>query len=79
MSKTSKNLSFESAMEKLSGMIEKLEGGELKLDDMLKNFEEGMSLVKFCESKLEEAKGKLEKIVKKEDLLIAEDMELDAE
>ena len=63
-------------MEKLNGMIEALDAGELKLDDMLKNFEEGMSLVRFCEGKLDEARGKLEKIVKKEGVLVTEEFKM---
>ena len=61
-----KNLKFEQAVEKLEGMIEKIESGELSLDDSIKSFEEGMKLVQFCEEKLNEAQGRLEKLVKNE-------------
>ncbi len=59
-----KNLKFEAAMEKLEKMISRLEEGELPLEDSLKVFEEGMTLVNFCEQKLAEAESKVEILVK---------------
>jgi exodeoxyribonuclease VII small subunit len=64
MSKLQKNLKFEQALLKLEGMIQKLEEGELALDESLAVFEEGMELVGFCEQKLAEAEGKIEMITK---------------
>lgn len=53
-------------MEKLEKIVRKLEGGELTLEDSLKAFEEGIGLTRTCEKLLQEAKGKVEKLVKKE-------------
>jgi exodeoxyribonuclease VII small subunit len=50
---------FEEAMEDLEKIVEKLEGGELPLEDSIRSFEEGMKLIKFCSSKLEEAEKKI--------------------
>ena len=44
---------FEEAMQKLSEIVEKLEGGEGSLDEMIRLYEEGMSLVKSCETQLD--------------------------
>ena len=44
---------FEEAMQKLSEIVEKLEGGEGSLDEMIHLYEEGMSLVKSCETQLD--------------------------
>lgn len=44
---------FEEAMQKLSGIVEKLEGGEGSLDEMIRLYEEGMTLVKSCEKQLD--------------------------
>lgn len=64
MSKKTKDLKFEQAMNQLEKMVEKLEGGDLSLEDSLKVFEEGMELTKFCEQKIEEAEGKVETLIK---------------
>ena len=51
-------------MAQLEKMVEKLEGGDLSLEDSLKVFEEGMGLTQFCEQKLDEAEGKVEMLMK---------------
>jgi exodeoxyribonuclease VII small subunit len=44
-----------------------MEKGDAPLEEALKLFEEGMSLVKFCNDKLNEAESKLQRLVKNED------------
>ncbi len=60
-------LNFEEALQKLEGIVEKLESGDLKLDESLELFEEGVRLSRLCQKKLEEAQGKIEKLVKEKD------------
>ncbi len=57
-------LSFEKAIEKLEGIVDELETGSLSLDKSLTNFEDGMKLAKECDDMLNEATGRVEKIVK---------------
>ena len=52
--------SFETAMTRLESIVSDLEGGELSLEDSLKSFEEGVSLVKDCQSYLGKAKQRIE-------------------
>jgi exodeoxyribonuclease VII small subunit len=54
---------FEDAMKRLEEIVQNLEGGELSLEDSLKNFEEGMKLVKFSTGKLEEAEKKVTQLI----------------
>ncbi len=54
---------FESAMKRLEQIVQMLENGNLPLEESLKVFEEGMKLVKFCSSKLEEAERKVSILV----------------
>ncbi len=54
---------FESSLKKLEEVVKKLEAGDLPLDQSLKVFEEGVSLAQFCEKSLEEASGKVEKLM----------------
>lgn len=55
---------FEKAMERLEGIVESLEKGDLPLEDSLKIFEEGMELVNFCSRKLEEAQQKITLLIR---------------
>ncbi len=54
---------FESAMKRLEEIVQMLENGNLSLEESLKIFEEGMKLVKYCSSKLEEAERKVSILV----------------
>jgi exodeoxyribonuclease VII small subunit len=54
---------FETAVEKLEKIVNSLEEGEMKLEDSLSAFEEGMKLAKFAEGKLSEASGRVEKVM----------------
>jgi len=47
------NLSFEESMQKLSDIVSKLESGEGPLDEMIRLYEEGMTLVQACEKQLD--------------------------
>ena len=44
---------FEEAMQKLSDIVNKLEGAEGSLDEMIRLYEEGMTLVQSCERQLD--------------------------
>ncbi len=54
-----KKKSFEDAMKRLEEIVQMLENGNLPLEESLKVFEEGMSLIRFCTNKLEEAEKKV--------------------
>jgi len=58
---------FEEALEELEKVVERLESGELSLDDSLAAFEEGVGLVQFCNRKLTEVEKKIELLVKDKD------------
>jgi len=57
-----KDLKFEDALNKLEDMVDKLEAGDISLDDSLKVFEEGNELVKLCMKKLTDAEQKIKSI-----------------
>lgn len=58
--------SFEKSMDRLEAIVSDMEGGELSLDAMIKRFEEGQSLIKFCTGKLDEVERKIEKLLTSE-------------
>lgn len=61
---TKKEKKFEHALEALEKVVERLESGELSLEDSLAAFEEGVQLVKYCNEKLNEVEKKIEVLVK---------------
>ncbi|MFH1654769.1 MAG: exodeoxyribonuclease VII small subunit [Pseudomonadota bacterium] len=62
MTKEQKKSTFEEELKSLEEVVRKLEAGDLTLDDSLKAYETGIKLVRSCEAKLNEAKGKIEKL-----------------
>lgn len=57
---------FEEALKNLEKIVEKLERGDLLLEDSLAAFTEGIRLVQFCHKKLEEAESKVQMLLKNE-------------
>jgi exodeoxyribonuclease VII small subunit len=55
---------FEKALEDLEKIVEAMESGELTLDQALKKYEEGVGLVRACQSKLTETERKIEVLTK---------------
>ena len=55
--------SFEDNMSELQSIVEKLENGDVKLDDAIEEFQKAMELIKSCDSKLKEAENTIAKIV----------------
>lgn len=52
---TKKTITFEAAMERLEEITRLLESGAEGLDDSLKLYEEGVSLIRLCTQRLESA------------------------
>ena len=60
-------MSFEEALSELDRIVNKLESGKESLENAINDYEYGNNLRQYCETKLNEAKLKIDKIVKKED------------
>ena len=52
--------SFETALAKLESLIERMESGDLTLEESLKSFEQGIALTRSCQQALAEAEQKVE-------------------
>ncbi len=63
MSKTRK-LTFEAALNRLEEIARLLESGEAPLEESLNLYEEGMKLIEFCNTKLNEAAKKVQKLTR---------------
>jgi exodeoxyribonuclease VII small subunit len=58
---------FEESLRKLEAIVDKLENGDLPLEESLKIFEEGVALSAVCKKELEEAEGKVEMLTRQRD------------
>lgn len=56
-------MSFEKKLTRLEEIVQKMEGGELSLDESLKLFEEGVKLSRDCNKELTDAEQKVKKLV----------------
>ena len=61
-----KELSFEKAYEELEIISDKLNSGDVSLEEALKLYEEGIKLSTLCSKALENAKQKIETLKKGE-------------
>jgi exodeoxyribonuclease VII small subunit len=55
---------FEEALERLEALVEKLEAGEVSLEESVEAFEEGQKLSVYCQHKLKAAEASLKKLIK---------------
>ena len=60
MPKRGSKFDFEKALGELEGLVEKMEGGELSLEDSLQHFERGIALTRACQKALVEAEQKVQ-------------------
>lgn len=65
MKKEEENTTFEQAIEELETIINRLEQGDVPLDDTIKLYERGAELKEYCEKKLKSAEIKIQKINEK--------------
>ena len=72
MSKDKEN-SFEKNLQKLEIIVEKLESGEIGLEESVKLYEEGMKIKKICDKKLKDIEMQIKKIKIKDNKVIKED------
>ncbi len=61
-----KTESFEDALERLEGIVQRMESGDLTLEDSLGLFEEGVRLTRVCSQRLDEAEKKIEMLTRDE-------------
>ena len=57
-----KKMSFEEALNELEKIVSDLERGDVSLDDAINAYSRGIELKGYCQSRLDEAKLKVEKI-----------------
>ncbi|MSO69471.1 MAG: exodeoxyribonuclease VII small subunit [Alphaproteobacteria bacterium] len=65
------SLSFEEALAELEAIVQRLEKGELGLEDAITTYERGVGLKRRCDEKLKDAQLRVEKIEAKDGALKA--------
>lgn len=60
-------MSFESALRNLEEVVERLESGELPLEEALACFEEGVRSASLCQKRLKAVEAKVETLLKSQD------------
>ncbi|KMJ60003.1 exodeoxyribonuclease VII small subunit [Bacillus sp. LL01] len=59
-----KEVTFEEAMKELENIVEKLEEGDVPLEEAISFYKEGMKLSKLCHDKLSHVEEEMEQILK---------------
>jgi exodeoxyribonuclease VII small subunit len=73
--KKTKKFKFEQAVSDLEQIVDRMDSGELALEDMLKEFERGIKLVKDCQAFLKTAQARVEKLIEEQGELKLQDLE----
>ena len=58
----SKSLTFEQAVDQLEEVLKKIEDGDVPLNTLVDNFEQGMQLIQKCEADWKSAELRIEQI-----------------
>lgn len=57
---------FEDSLKQLEDLVERLESGEVSLEESLQDFERGVALVRTLRERLDQAQQRVDKIVEQE-------------
>lgn len=68
---------FEQALKELESLVERMEQGDLSLEESLKSFERGIALTRQCQKALQEAEQKVEILTGKDNDARVEPFEAD--
>jgi exodeoxyribonuclease VII small subunit len=65
LARDNKSPDFEQALAELEELVQRLEHGDLPLDEALKAFERGVALTRQCQASLQAAQQKVEILMKR--------------
>lgn len=64
--RSQKTPDFETALAELEALVEKMEQGEMSLDESLQQFERGVQLTRSCQQALKDAEQKVQVLLEKD-------------
>ncbi|MCG6871416.1 MAG: exodeoxyribonuclease VII small subunit, partial [Gammaproteobacteria bacterium] len=56
---------FETLLRELEQIVERMERGEISLEQSLEDFERGMTLARACQGQLKDAEQRVEKVLRR--------------
>lgn len=59
MARKKQDVDFEAALEELEGLVERMEEGDLSLEESLKTYERGIELSRVCQKSLDAAEQRI--------------------
>ncbi|WP_134698848.1 exodeoxyribonuclease VII small subunit [Ammoniphilus sp. YIM 78166] len=71
------SLTFEDALKQLEAIVDKLEAGEVPLEQAIDLFQDGMLLSQVCSQKLEKVEQKIETLLEENGGLVVKPLELE--
>ncbi len=70
MARQKKALSFEQSLNDLQALVERLESGDLSLEESLATFEQGIGLTRECQTALQDAEQRVQTLLEQNGSLI---------
>ena len=70
-----KGLDFEQALAQLEQLVDKMEGGDLSLEQSLRAFETGVKLTREAQARLNVAEQRVKMLMEEQDQLVESDFE----
>lgn len=77
MARTRKTPDFEHSLAELEALVERMEQGDLPIEEALKAFEAGVKLTRECQSILDQAEQKVQMLVEQQGELRTEPFQSD--
>lgn len=78
MSKAKKTVNFESTLAELENLIERMETGDLGLEDSMKAYERGFALLRDCQAALKRAELRVQALTESSEGLVLEELDEEA-
>ena len=66
MNRKARQPAFEKSLQELEQLVERLEGGDLPLEESLRTFERGVALTRECQLALQSAQARVEILLKRD-------------
>jgi exodeoxyribonuclease VII small subunit len=76
---TKEKLNLEQALDELNALVEKMEQGELNLEEALKDFERGVLLTRHCQKLLTDAEQKVQILMQQEGQVVLTNYQTDSQ
>ena len=73
------DISFEQAIEDLTGIVNKIETGQVSLAESLEQYEKGMAMIKHCRGILLDAEKRIEQIAENQEQEVTDEDDVDGD